>query len=73
MEEITLYEDVFNFKYTYCEETDCIYFGNMKIDLKTHEVKRGMKELKEVRRLFLHYDAEKNVRFMQSKAVVFMC
>ncbi len=59
MEEITLYEDVFNFKYTYCEETDCIYFGNMKIDLKTHEVKRGMKELKEVRRLFLHYDAEK--------------
>lgn len=57
-EEITLNEDVFGFKYAYCEETDCIYFGNKKIDLKTHEVKSGMKELKEADRLFVHRDAE---------------
>lgn len=57
-EEITLNEDVFGFKYAYCEETDCIYFGNKKIDLKTHEVKSGMKELKEADRLFVHRDAK---------------
>lgn len=52
-----------NFKYAYCEETDCIYMGNKKIDLKNHRTTTGMKELKRADRLFVHYDA-KNTGFL---------
>ncbi|MGN1203730.1 MAG: hypothetical protein ACI4SA_01630, partial [Lachnospiraceae bacterium] len=53
-EQISLSEDAFGYPYTYCEETDCIYLGNQKIDLKTREIKYGMKELKEADALFVH-------------------
>lgn len=59
-EEISLDEDIFGAPYDYREETDCIYLGNKKIDLKTHEVKTGMRELKEADRLFLHRDTKNN-------------
>lgn len=59
-EEISLSEDGFGYKYTYCEESDCIFFGNKKINLKTHEVRSGMNELKEADRLIIHRDKMNN-------------
>lgn len=59
-EEISLTEDVFGYKYAYCEESDCIFFGNKKINLKTHEVKSGMNELKEADRLIVRRDKMNN-------------
>ncbi len=45
-------------KYTYCEENDCVYLGNRKIDLQTHEICTGIKELNEADRIFIHYNIE---------------
>lgn len=60
--EVRLNEEFRNFlgdyKYAYCEETNCIYMGNKKIDLKNHKTTNGMKELKGANRLFIHYDRQ---------------
>lgn len=49
--------------YTYCEETDCVYLGNKKINLKTHEITTGIEELKEASKIFMYFNAE-NVGFL---------
>lgn len=54
---------LFQKPFCYCEAKDCIYIGNRKIDLKTHEVWVGNKELQETDRLFIHYNA-KNEGFL---------
>lgn len=54
---------LFQKPFCYCEAMDCIYIGNRKIDLKTHEVWTGSKELQEADRLFIHYSV-KNEGFL---------
>lgn len=57
-EEIVLNESRFAFGksmgYVYCEETDCIYIGNLNINLQTHEVKTGAAELSEAAILLIN-------------------
>lgn len=56
-EEIFLNETYHSFggnaEYAYCEKTDCLYMGNLKIDLQTHEIERGDTELKEAAKLLV--------------------
>lgn len=56
-EEILLNETYYGFGgnkgYVYCEKTDCLYIGNLKIDLQTHEIKKGDAELKQAARLLV--------------------
>ncbi|MBD5498556.1 MAG: hypothetical protein HDR11_12485 [Lachnospiraceae bacterium] len=57
-EEIFLNEPRFalgeSMGYAYCEESDCIYLGNLKINLQTHEVKIGAAELKDAAVLLIN-------------------
>ncbi|MBQ2936382.1 MAG: hypothetical protein IJD96_09130 [Lachnospiraceae bacterium] len=52
----TKWEDDIAMEYAYCEKNDCIYYGNKKIDLITHEVNTGIAELNTAQRLFVHYN-----------------
>lgn len=61
-EEICL-EDKYLFQITYCEANDCIYVGNKKVNLNSHQVEEGGKDLRDANRLFIHYNA-KNVGFL---------
>lgn len=45
-------------KYTYHEKTDCVYYGNLKIDLKTRKIKVGMTELGAANHLFIHQNTK---------------
>lgn len=61
--EEMLLEDEHWFRGAYCESTDCIYMGDKKVNLKTHQVEKGGKELRDANRLFIHYNA-KNTGFL---------
>lgn len=46
------------FPIAYCEETDCMYMGSRRVNLRTHRSKQGDRELSGADRLFIHYNAE---------------
>lgn len=45
-------------KSAYCERMDYVFINNKRIDLKNHEIKEGLRELKDADKIFVEYNGK---------------